>query len=371
MKICLVIYKLDFGGSQRQIFELSKALADAGHDVTLMSCYEGGVFSEEIKCHTQVNYVSLNKKGRFDVFGFLFCFLLQLRKIRPDVIYGFLSLANIISVFAKILLPKVKVVFGVRASNIDLKKYGFSMWAAFHLECFFSRFADRVIANSIAGKTYYRKAFSFPSEISVVPNGINTEIFKPDSEKRAEQRAVWKVPEHGVLVGIVGRMDPMKGYSFFLKAAALASQKHSDIFFVCAGDGPESYVQELKALADRLGVAGRIVWTGYNSDMTRFYNAVDIFTSASVFGEGFSNGIGEALATGVFCVVTDVGDSAAIVGNCGIAVPPGDPETLVAGWEEAINKDSSEAKDICIRQWVLDHFSLKKLVKRTEKVFFE
>ena len=122
LKICLLIYKLDFGGTQRQVVELSRALAEAGHDVTLMSCYDGGFFSEDIKFHAKVQYISLNKKGSWDVFGFLFCFLLQLRKIRPDVIYGFLSLANIISVFAKILLPKAKVVFGVRASNIDLKK---------------------------------------------------------------------------------------------------------------------------------------------------------------------------------------------------------------------------------------------------------
>jgi hypothetical protein len=86
-----------------------------------MSCYDGGVFSEDIKFYTKVKYALLNKKGGWDVFGFLFCFLLELRKSRPDVIYVLLSLANIISVFAKILLPKVKVVFGVRASNMDFE----------------------------------------------------------------------------------------------------------------------------------------------------------------------------------------------------------------------------------------------------------
>ena len=163
MKICLLIYKLDFGGTQRQVVELSKSLAEAGHDVTLMSCYAGGVFSEDIKCHEKVKYISLNKKGRWDVFGFLLRFLLKLRKINPDVIYGFLSLANIVSVFAKILLPKVKVVFGVRASNMDFKKCGLFMRIAFRWECILSRFADSVIANSVAGKVeYHQQMSSYP-----------------------------------------------------------------------------------------------------------------------------------------------------------------------------------------------------------------
>jgi glycosyltransferase involved in cell wall biosynthesis len=367
MKICLLIYKLDFGGAQRQIVELSKALAEAGHDVILMSCYDGGVFSEDIKSHAKVKYISLNKKGSWDVFGFLFCFLLELRKIRPDVIYGFLSLANIISVFAKILLPKVKVVFGVRASNMDLKKYGLSIRIAFQLECILSRFADSVIANSVAGKVEYQKVFSSSHEIRVVQNVINAEIFKPDPGKRVKQRTSWNVSDKDILIGIAGRVDPMKGYSVFLQAAAIAVQKHQNVYFVCVGDGPEVYAMELKVLANELGVSDRIIWTGFNQDMSQVYNALDMFTSASFFGEGFSNAVGEAMATGIPCVVTDVGDSALIVGDTGIVVFPGDPVSLASGWEEFL----SEKKNINsqkIRKKIVDEFDLKKLIKRTEKI---
>jgi glycosyltransferase involved in cell wall biosynthesis len=324
LKICLLIYKLDIGGAQRQIVALSKALAEAGHDVTLMSCYDGGVFGEDVKSHEKVKYVSLNKKGRWDMFGFLFCFLLELRKIKPDVIYGFLSLANIISVFAKILLPKVKVVFGVRASKMDMKKYGLFMRIAFQLECIFSRFADSIIANSVAGKIEYQNVFSFPYEIRVVQNGIDTELFKPDLGKRIKQRAEWKISDATTLIGIVGRIDTMKGYATFINAAAISFQKHGDICFVCVGDGPENYVLELRVLADNLGISDRIIWAGFVQDMSQVYNALDLFTSASLFGEGFSNAIGEAMATGIPCVVTDVGDSALIVGDNGIVVPPED-----------------------------------------------
>ncbi len=367
IKICLFIYKLDLGGAQRQVVELSKALAEDGYDVTLMSCYDGGPFSEEIKSHAKVKYISLNKKGKWDIFVFLFRFLINLRKLRPDVIYGFLSLANIISVFAKILLPKVKVVFGVRASNLDFKKYGPSMRIAFQLECFFSRFADNVIANSVAGKIDYQKVFSFPNEIRVVQNGINTEIFKPDSGKRVKQRTSWNVSDRDILIGVAGRVDPMKGYSVFIQAAAIAAQKHQDIYFVCVGDGPEDYVMELKALAGELGISGRLIWAGFNKDMSQVYNGLDLFTSASLFGEGFSNSVGEAMATGIPCVVTDVGDSALIVGDMGIVVFPDDPVSLASGWEKFLsgnkNRNSRE-----IRKKIIDEFNLRKLIKHTEKI---
>lgn len=367
MKICLLIYKLDYGGAQRQVVELSKALAEAGHDVTLMSCYHGGAFSEEIKSHEKVKYITLNKRGRFDTFGFLFRFFKRIRALRPDVLYGFLSLGNLISVLVKILLPGVKVVFGVRASNIDLKKYGLSMRTAFQLECLFSRFADSVIANSFAGKVDYQKVFYFPGEIKVVQNGIDTELFKPDLEKRIKQRAEWKISDATTLIGIVGRLDPMKGCSVFIKAAAISAQKYQETRFVCVGSGSENYLQELKALAKEYGVLDRMIWTGFKKDMSGVYNGLDIFTSASLFGEGFSNAVGEAMSTGIPCVVTDVGDSYDIVRNTGIVVPPGDPEALAARWEEIINNNEGTRQCLERRQVVKDRFSLQQLFEGTEK----
>ena len=79
MKICLLIYKLDLGGTQRQVVELSQSLVEAGHDVILMSCYDGGFFSEELRSHGNVKYVSLSKKGRWDFLGFMFRFLMSIR----------------------------------------------------------------------------------------------------------------------------------------------------------------------------------------------------------------------------------------------------------------------------------------------------
>jgi glycosyltransferase involved in cell wall biosynthesis len=110
-----------------------------------------------------------------------------------------------------------------------------------------------------------------------------------------------------------------------------------------------------------------LIRDSFNRDMPVFYNALDMFTSDSLFGEGFSNAIGEAMATGIPCVVTDVGDSELIVGDMGIVVFPDDPVSLASGWEKFLsgnkNRNSRE-----IRKKIVDEFNLRKLIKHTEKI---
>ena len=98
--------------------------------------------------------------------------------------------------------------------------------------------------------------------------------------------------------------------------------------------------------------------------MPAVYNALDLATSASIT-EGFPNVVGEAMACGTPCVVTDVGDSAWIVGDAGIVVPPRRPEALAAGWNTAL----AGLEDLAprARRRIVGHFSVERLVKKTEE----
>jgi len=116
-------------------------------------------------------------------------------------------------------------------------------------------------------------------------------------------------------------------------------------------------------------VSDWIIWAGVREDIEPVYNALDILCSSS-YWEGFSNVIGEAMACGVPCVVTDVGDSAMIVGDQGIVVPPGDAKALAEGLKSMILKlDDFNHNDI--RDRIIKKYTVEKMVDRTEELMIE
>jgi glycosyltransferase involved in cell wall biosynthesis len=159
----------------------------------------------------------------------------------------------------------------------------------------------------------------------------------------------------------------MKDHQTFLKAAAILANSRADARFVCIGTGPERFTSDLKTLASELGLGDNVIWPGpILGDMTAAYNALDICCSSSSFGEGTSNAVAEAMACGVPCVVTDVGDSKLIVGETGIVVPPKNPEALSAGWAAMAERlsENPQLRD-AVRARVESRLSLSALVRNT------
>jgi glycosyltransferase involved in cell wall biosynthesis len=176
------------------------------------------------------------------------------------------------------------------------------------------------------------------SRMVVIQNGIDTTHFAPDLKAGLRLRASWQVPEDSLLIGIVGRLDPIKDHPTFLRAAAILAGSRPDVRFVCIGGGPEEYARCLRNLADDLGLCDKVIWPGFiTNDMVAAYNALDLCSSSS-YGEGLSNAVAEAMACGVPCVVTAVGDSPLIVGDTGVVVPPKNPDALAAGWAAMIER---------------------------------
>jgi glycosyltransferase involved in cell wall biosynthesis len=165
----------------------------------------------------------------------------------------------------------------------------------------------------------------------------------------------------------------MKDHQTFLKAASLLASQMEEVRFVCIGDGPERYYSQIKALSKNLGLGARLIWVGIRSDLPSVYNAIDILSSASAFGEGFSNVIGEAMACGVPCVVTDVGDSARIVGETGMVVPPGNPVEMAHAWQTMLKilQDQTDPIGRRARARIVGKFGVDIMVERTYTVLQE
>ncbi len=164
----------------------------------------------------------------------------------------------------------------------------------------------------------------------MIHGGVDSDRFKPDCDSGRRGRKAWVVDDNAFLIGLVGRLDPMKDHLTFFNAAELLSGRQLNVRFACVGGGPQHYAARLRHVAENYEIADRLIWASEREDMPDVYNALDIACSSSI-GEGMPNVIAEVMAWGVPCVVTDVGDSALLVGAAGFVVSPDDPYALAEG----------------------------------------
>lgn len=362
MNILFLIRSLDCGGAERQLVVLARGLHQRGHKVSVAVCYSGGPLEADLK-EASVRMIALDKRGRWDVFGFLVRLIRTVRSERPDLLYAYI--VDLMTVFVQPFLRSMKIVWSIRGSNMDLSRYDWLCGASHTLGCWLSRLPDLIISNSHAGRRDH-VAEGYPADRTIViSNGIDTNRFFPNVEARDRIRVQWGVTEDEPLIGLVGRLDPMKDHETFLQAAVLLLQERNQVRFVCVGDGPSEYKIALQDRAHTLGLSDRMMWVGMQSQMAHIYNALDLLVNSSSFGEGFANVLGEAMACGVPCVATDVGDSGLVIGNASWLVPPKDPAALKAAMLQVLDHQPRTAD---IRRRIVELFSLENLILTTEQV---
>ena len=334
-------------------------------DVNVAVFYGGGPLENDLR-QAGIAVRDLAKRGRWDLAGFFRRAARAVRRVRPHVIYAFLVAPNLLSLLLRPFARGAPAVWGVRASNMDLSHYDGLARVSFRTGCVLSRLANRIVVNSVAGRDYHVEQGYPPERMVVVPNGVDTDRFRPDPAAGRALRDELGLGHDRRVIGIVARFDPMKDHRTFLQAAARMAGQRADVSWLVVGGGPDDYVASMKQRASALGLDGRLVWTGPRADVEAAYNAMDVATSTSAFGEGFPNAVAEALACGRPCVVTDVGDSALVVDDPRRVVPPGDPEALADAWQRCL--DAPDRKDAQTEhRRIVREFSVDALCRRTER----
>jgi glycosyltransferase involved in cell wall biosynthesis len=289
---------------------------------------------------------------------------------KPDVVCTFLQVPNLIAATCKLLRPRLRLAWGVRASNMDLRRYDRLTRLSYQLEILGSRLANVVISNSKTGRSAVLAKGFQADKVVVVANGIDTERFQPDQCGRCRLRDEWKIADTETLVGLIGRLDPMKDHRTFVRAAACISQQMPDVRFVCVGDeGPITF-EELAIEASVAGLGNRMIWSAGRDDMPAVFSACDIVCSSSAYGEGFSNTLAEAMACGRRCIATDVGDARDILGTTGEIVPPTDENALADGIAKLcgeVKRDGETSN--AAREHILKNFSIDTMVSGFEDQF--
>jgi glycosyltransferase involved in cell wall biosynthesis len=364
-RLVLFIRDLNIGGAQRQLIELASGMHGGPWRVTVLTLYRGGPLEPDLVARG-VPYHSLDKRGRWDILGFWWRLVTEIRRERPDVLMSYLGAENLFNASLRPLFPRMRIVWGLRSSGVDHRSYERISWVMFQMARVASRLTHLIISNSHASVEDHARDGYPRDRMVVVPNGIDAVRFAPDPVARREVRDEWGVDGSTTLVGLVGRLDPKKDHPTFLRAASRLAGERADVRFVCVGPGPDGYRDELLELTRSLGLGDRVIWAGPRLDMPRVYAALDLLVSSSAWGEGFPNVVAEAMASGVPCVVAAAGDSAVVVGDTGWVCRPGDVEDLARAMREAVgSRESLEERGRLARQRIVDEFSPARLVERT------
>ncbi|MDQ2654986.1 MAG: glycosyltransferase [Chloroflexota bacterium] len=368
IRIAFLISSLHRGGAEKQLTLLVRGLDHARFHCTIVTIYDTGDLAHELDGLENVDVLSVHKGGRQDSISALFRLGHLMRGLNPDIVHGYLDSSNVLALITG-KLARAQVVWGVRSSSLESATLDPVTRLYRRLGSLLSSHADLIIANSEAGRAYVT-SIGYPAEsVITIPNGFETDRFFPDPLARSRARDAWGIAGDTPVVGLVARLDPIKDHPTFLRAAALLAQRMPDVKFVCVGGGGTAeYERELKQLAGDLSLDGHVVWVGETADMPAAHNGLDVASLVST-SEGFANAVGEAMACAVPCVVTDVGDSAEIVGDTGIVIQPGDADALCEAWQTmlACTPDERTLLGAWARERILEHYSVTSLVDRTSK----
>ena len=271
-----------------------------------------------------------------DVLGGLVRLVRIIRLEKPAVVHGWLYHAVLVATLALALSgrrSRTRLVWGVKCSDMDMRRYARNARYVVKPLPFLSSKTDLVTYNSEAGRAVHERMGFRPPKYRVVPNGLDVDRFRPSPNERSAVRAEIGLGDEHFVVGMCARVDPMKDHENFVKAAVVFAATAPEARFVLVGAGTDRQGSRLDRMIAASGIDERFVRLGQRQDISRVHAALDLATLSSAFGEGFSNVLAEAMACGVPCVATDVGDSASIVGDTGLVVPPRDADSLAAAWD--------------------------------------
>ena len=367
LTIWFLIRSLEIGGAQRQLVTLAAGLARRGHSVAVYALRPDPTFAEPLQA-AGIRVELLAKNSAVASGAFLTRFVRDARRARVDVVHSYLPGQNVL---AALLQPALKsrVAWGVRVAALGLQGYNWKGRASYRLERLLARTVPLIIVNSASGRDHLVASGYPAARLRVVRNGVDSALFRPLDGPAAALRQEWFGSDfaHGVIAGVVGRLDPVKGHDVLLDAAALLRAGGVAVRFVCVGGGSAENEERLRLRTAELDLEDTVVWAGPRADMAAVYNAFDLACSPSRY-EALPNVLLEAMACGVPCVATAVGDAADVLGPTGILVPPGDAGGLAQGIRTMVERVNVEGSDLrrAARTRIEESFSVDVLVDRTE-----
>ena len=386
-KILRIIARLNIGGPAIHTILLSHELDRIGYKTILVKGSEGQtegnmIYLAESKGIKPVVIPELGREIGFknDLIAFYKLYKL-IRQEKPDIVHTHTAKAGTLGRIAA-WLAGVPIILHTFHGHVLTGYFGkLKSWVFVYIEKILARISTRIITlSNELKKELIEMGIGREEKFEVIPLGLELKPFF-DSEKyrrmfkkeMGEFKKELGLSEDTLLIGIIGRLVPIKGHKYFLDAARniISNFKFqiSNLKFIIVGDG--ELREELEDYTKKLGIANDIIFTGFRQDLPKIYCDLDIVALTSL-NEGTPVSVIEAMAAGKPVVATNVGGVSSIVKNNinGFLVNPQDVQAL----SDAIMK---LLKDSDLRQKmgregqgsVFPHYDISQLVKRVDSLY--
>lgn len=371
MKALHIITGLNTGGAEKALLHILSGGLARRYDSIVLSLQDEGTVGCKIQ-ELGVPVYTLGMRSGLPGLKALRRLFQIVRDIKPDLIQGWMYHGNLAASLAGWMAPGSPAVsWNVRHSLYDIQAEKPLTRQVIRANSIFSGLAQSIIYNSRLSRSQH-EAFGFRRcDAKVIPNGFDLDFLKPFQEDDRNIRCEFAFPTDAIVIGHIARFHPLKDHASFLRAAVQVAQHRSDVRFLLVG-------REVSPDNPALGgivpshLLERFTFTGERNDVHRLIQAMDVFCLSSN-SEAFPNVLGEAMATGVPCVTTDVGDSADIVGDTGVVVPPSNSGLLAEGLLSLIGMSGHARQELgmAARRRIKERYSLETVVGQYEKLYEE
>jgi glycosyltransferase involved in cell wall biosynthesis len=369
MKVAFVITGLATGGAERMLHKLLTH-SPTFRDGVVVSLRCGGELEDRIRSlGVPVDCLGMRPGVPAPTAMWRLCRLL--RRSKPDVVSSWMYHADLLAGLAASIV-RIPLVWGIRNSDFDRTT---TKWTTRFVIQACARLSavlpNRIISCSTVARDVHVHLGYKADRFTVIPNGFDVQNFRPSPEARADIRQELDLSSETKLVGLIARFDPQKNHRGFLEAAREVHQHYPDARFLMVGEGVTLANPYLRSQLQRCGLEGVAFMLGQRSDMERVIASLDALVVSSSYGEAFPNVVGEAMACGVPCIVTDVGDAAFVVGDTGIVAPPRDMLALAQGICRVLGLAPAEWRALGerARARVIDLFEIGAVARQYESLF--
>ncbi len=371
VKVMHVITSLNVGGAEMSLYKLLSTMDRRQFDASVVSLTDIGEIGGRIAdLDVPVHAIGMRpgRMGPTDVAKIR----RKIKALAPHIVHTWLYHSNLVGGLAA-KLAGVPVIWGLRSSYADASCLKRSTSAVRRACGMLSGWLPAKIVSCAreAVQTHVAAGYS-DSRMTVIPNGYDTDVYRPDTSARQAVRMELGIPGDVLVVGSVANFHPNKDHRSFLEACARIRRDIPDIHCILCGRNVTSRNAELNAWAEELGLSDCVHMLGQRNDLPKIYAAMDVLALSSR-AEAFPNVVAEAMACGVPCAVTDVGDAAYIVGETGVTVSPRDPQALAEACLDILRMPSDERTELGLaaRKRIHDTFGLRAVTAEYEALYME